>query len=150
LLLAWLYLRRGRPQAALNQFRPLLSWCKRHHLPGIILQEGLPGQELLRLAIEKGVEVEFSQQLLVTAGATGKLFPSSNPSVKIPHTNETLSSREAEVLRLLDNRATNREIAQELVITEQTVKTHLSHIMRKLDASNRAEVVKKARRLGLL
>ena len=44
--------------------------------------------------------------------------------------------------------ATNQEIAEQLVITVGTVKSHVNHILRKLDAHNRTEAVARARRLG--
>jgi NarL family two-component system response regulator LiaR len=50
-----------------------------------------------------------------------------------------LSSREQEVLRLLSQGSTNREIAEALEISENTVKAHLKSILRKLGVSNRVE-----------
>ncbi len=50
-----------------------------------------------------------------------------------------LSTREQDVLRLLSNGATNREIAESLGISENTVKAHLKSVLRKLGVSNRVE-----------
>jgi LuxR family maltose regulon positive regulatory protein len=63
---------------------------------------------------------------------------------------EPLSPRELEVLQVLATGATNREIAQELVIALNTVKKHVSNILGKLDVANRREAVHRARALGLL
>ena len=63
---------------------------------------------------------------------------------------ETLSERELEVLRLLASGASNQAIADRLVITVGTVKSHVNHILGKLDAHNRLEAVARARALGLL
>ena len=52
-----------------------------------------------------------------------------------------LGRREAEVLRLMAQGATNDRIAWKLGISPGTVKTHVKNILRKLDASNRAEAV---------
>lgn len=61
-----------------------------------------------------------------------------------------LSSRELDVLNLLARGKTTTQIATELYISENTVKTHVRHIMEKLEASNRAEAVSKAMQLGLI
>lgn len=61
-----------------------------------------------------------------------------------------LSSREMDVLVCLARGRTSSQIADDLVISENTVKTHVRHILEKLEASNRAEAVSKALQLGLI
>ncbi|MDS1271162.1 response regulator transcription factor [Lipingzhangella sp. LS1_29] len=61
-----------------------------------------------------------------------------------------LSSREIEILGLLEHGLTNREIARELVVSEATVKTHLVHIYTKLDVDNRTAAISVARHRGLI
>ena len=61
-----------------------------------------------------------------------------------------LSSREMEVLDCLAQGKTTIQIARELFISENTVKTHVRHILEKLEASNRAEAVSKAIQMGLI
>lgn len=58
-----------------------------------------------------------------------------------------LTDREAEVLRLLAQGATDRQIADRLIIAESTAKKHVQHILRKLRARNRAEAVAKYKQL---
>lgn len=58
-----------------------------------------------------------------------------------PEIDRLLSEREREVLRLMALGETNGRIASRLVITEGTVKSHVRHILRKLNAANRAEAV---------
>jgi DNA-binding NarL/FixJ family response regulator len=60
-----------------------------------------------------------------------------------------LSDREREVLVLVSYGATNKEIAQELTVTENTVKVHLRHILDKLDLRNRQQLAAYAVREGL-
>jgi DNA-binding CsgD family transcriptional regulator len=60
---------------------------------------------------------------------------------------EELTDREGEVLRLLAVGATNAQIADQLVVAESTVKTHVRHILRKLQAVNRAQAI--SRYLGV-
>ncbi len=61
-----------------------------------------------------------------------------------------LSSREMEVLRCLARGMTTAQVAEELFISENTVKTHVRHILEKLDVNNRAQAVAKASQMGLL
>ena len=61
-----------------------------------------------------------------------------------------LTKREAEVLRSIANGASNREIAAELVISEKTVKTHVSSILSKLHLADRTQAAIYAHREGLL
>ncbi|MBU1670679.1 MAG: response regulator transcription factor [Actinobacteria bacterium] len=61
-----------------------------------------------------------------------------------------LSNREMEVLQLLSEGNTNKEIAKALWISEQTVKTHVAHIFDKLGTSDRTETVARALRDGLV
>jgi pimeloyl-ACP methyl ester carboxylesterase/DNA-binding CsgD family transcriptional regulator len=65
-------------------------------------------------------------------------------------TTGTLSLREVEVLRLVAAGRSNQQIAQELVISENTVKRHVSNILDKIDAANRAEATAFAARQGIL
>ncbi|MDG4810765.1 LuxR C-terminal-related transcriptional regulator [Micromonospora sp. WMMD1120] len=63
---------------------------------------------------------------------------------------ERLSSRELEVLHHLAAGRTNAEIAKALYVAPGTVKAHLNHIFRKLDAASRLQAVAHARQVGLL
>jgi two-component system response regulator DesR len=61
-----------------------------------------------------------------------------------------LTDREREILGLIAEGATNREIAAALFLSPHTVKEHTSTLYRKLGARNRADAVQRAQRLGLL
>jgi LuxR family maltose regulon positive regulatory protein len=63
---------------------------------------------------------------------------------------EPLSARELEVLRLLADGLSNREIAGALVVAVGTVKAHVHHLCGKLGAPTRGRAVARARELGLL
>ncbi len=65
-------------------------------------------------------------------------------------TTTVLTRRERDVLRALAQGMTTAQIAQALFITENTVKTHVRHLLRKLEARNRIEAVTKALQQGLL
>lgn len=63
---------------------------------------------------------------------------------------ETLSPREAEVLRLVSGGNRNQDIAKKLFISEETVKIHVRHILEKLNASDRTQAVAIALRRGII
>ena len=64
--------------------------------------------------------------------------------------NETLTRREAEILQLMAQNFSNRQIANNLYISEPTVKTHVSNILRKLGINNRAEAIIFSYQMGLV
>jgi len=63
---------------------------------------------------------------------------------------ETLTDREREVIRLVAQGRSNAEIAQELVISDKTVKTHISNILSKLDLQDRTQLAIYAIKNGLI
>ena len=63
---------------------------------------------------------------------------------------DTLTDREREVLKLIGTGATNHEIAQKLIISEHTVKSHLRSILNKLNVRNRQQAAVYAEREGLI
>ena len=61
-----------------------------------------------------------------------------------------ITEREREVLKLLTRGLSNKQIAEALVVTDNTIKTHLQHIYEKLEVSKREEAIDIARMLDLL
>ena len=76
-------------------------------------------------------------------------LPEASPSLSLP-LSEALSEQEQRVLQLLATGLSSPEIARTLVISLNTVKTHLKHIFQKLDVHTRAAAVSEARRLDVL
>jgi DNA-binding NarL/FixJ family response regulator len=70
--------------------------------------------------------------------------------VRAPESPEALTDRETEVLRLLAQGQSNKEIARTLSIGEKTVKTHVSSILSKLNVSSRTQAALHAVRIGLV
>ncbi len=68
----------------------------------------------------------------------------------VPGLVEPLTARELEVLVLLATGTANQRIAEQLVVTLDTVKKHVSRVLDKLGAANRTEAVARARELGLI
>jgi LuxR family maltose regulon positive regulatory protein len=145
LLLAHLYLVWGRPEEALAELAPVLAECEQHGTPGRVLVEGAAAVPLLRLAVARGVHATYAAYLLDLLGAGAEPRP-----VPVPDTGETLTPREVEVLRLIASGANNRAIAERLVTSEHTVKTHVAHILRKLNVTSRTQAAAHARDLRLI
>ncbi len=70
--------------------------------------------------------------------------------VRAPESPEALTDRETDVLRLLAQGRSNKEIARELIIGEKTVKTHVSSILAKLNVPSRTQAALYAVRIGLV
>jgi LuxR family maltose regulon positive regulatory protein len=87
---------------------------------------------------------QLSEILDVLAGSSAPAAVAAAPL------REELSEAELRVLRYLPSNLKATEIAAELFVSSNTVRTHLRHIYAKLDAHNRSEAVTRARELGLL
>ena len=92
----------------------------------------------------------------IKAAAAGQVQLSPQASaflmreVRAVETLEPLTERETEVLRLIAHGQSNKEIARDLQIAEDTVKTHVRHILAKLGVQSRTQAVLGAIRLGLV
>jgi DNA-binding NarL/FixJ family response regulator len=107
----------------------LASAIKAAHQGIYQLDPGVAGKMLLALSADRG---------------------RAEPEVATPHTAAELSAREVEVLRLIAKGASNREIAEYLVITEGTVKNHISNILNRLGLRDRTQAAIYARDHELL
>jgi DNA-binding NarL/FixJ family response regulator len=68
-------------------------------------------------------------------------------SAPVSPIHQILTGRELEIIELLAHGETNKQIAERMVVSEGTVKSHVGNILRKLQAANRAEAVSKFMRL---
>jgi LuxR family maltose regulon positive regulatory protein len=109
----------------------------------IFLDEGAPMTALLRAAAQKGIAPDHVGRLL--ADTTGIDRP---PAVQ-QNLVDPLSSRELEVLQLLRTDLSGPEIARELMVSLNTMRTHTKTIYTKLGVNNRRAAVRRAAELGL-
>lgn len=92
----------------------------------------------------------------IKAAAAGQVYLSPQASaslvrkVQAPDMPEVLTEREAVVLRLIAQGKSNKEIARTLHVVEDTVKTHVHHILAKLGVQSRTQAILYAVRLGLI
>jgi two-component system, NarL family, response regulator LiaR len=110
---------------------------------GYLLKDSSP-QELLQ-AIRNVHNGEASLHPTIAR----KLMRELNQPQNLPPTTDPLTEREVEVLRLVAQGLSNDEIAQKLVVSERTVRTHVSHILDKLHLANRTQMALYAVREGI-
>jgi DNA-binding NarL/FixJ family response regulator len=122
--------------------------CLRAGAVGYLLKDA-PSESLFA-AIRAAARGESFLQPSVTTRVLAEFTRLSDPAKpNQAELIEPLSERELEILRLVSQGASNREIADKLFITEGTVKNHVSNILGKLDVRDRTQAALKARELGL-
>jgi DNA-binding NarL/FixJ family response regulator len=109
------------------------------------LLKGVPRQELFN-----AIRVVHAGGSLLQPVVASKLLRQVSHQNQHPQLIEALTPREMEVLELVAQGLQNKEIASALVISERTVKFHVSSIMGKLGAGNRTEAVSLAAQQGLI
>jgi LuxR family maltose regulon positive regulatory protein len=151
----------GDSERALDALRDALSLARSEGYVRVFADEGEPMAALLRRLIasaRRGIIPPVNGALLDYAGrllgaiaaerrAGGK---AASPTARTAELVEPLTEREREVLLLLAEGKSNREIADQLVVSLDTVKKHLTHVFGKLGAASRTQAITRARGLGLL
>jgi LuxR family maltose regulon positive regulatory protein len=105
-------------------------------------------EKLLRLAQARFIAPAFVTRLLAACEARHKIAPGPIPVTE--SLIEPLSGRELEILSLLDGPLSTPEIAGQLIVSANTVRTHIKNIYGKLDVHGRSRAVRRAQELGLL
>jgi len=111
---------------------------------------GLIERSVSAVDLAAGLDTVIRGERVVSPVLLAALVGAVGPPELDPPEELTLTARELEVLVLLAEGRSNREIAGALFVTLATVKTHLAHIYTKLGARNRNEALGRAVELGLL
>jgi LuxR family transcriptional regulator, maltose regulon positive regulatory protein len=145
-------------QGALALLADALSLARRERYVRIFADEGPPLAALLRSLISarqrghvpavSGAAQDHVNRVVRAFGSTAREAAAAAAAADVPL--DPLTNRELEVLRFIAAGKRNSDIAQELVVTLETVKKHVSNILGKLGASSRTQAVALARELGLI
>ncbi|UCD99964.1 MAG: hypothetical protein JSV42_04405 [Chloroflexota bacterium] len=143
--------RMGEIEAAVDILEQALDMAKDEGYVRTFLDEGEPMIELLYEASSRKIYPQYIGKLL----AAYRSFEPASQSIEkrekgIPEVIEPLSAREVEVLELIADGLSNKEIASQLHVSLSTVKGHNRNIFGKLLVNNRTQAVAKGRALGII
>jgi LuxR family maltose regulon positive regulatory protein len=144
----------GNSDKALELLERAVTLARPGDLVRTFVDRGSPMADLLARLAGQGAVTAYVARILAAfprrddahtyAQRNGKVSPSAMEIADL------LTQREVEVLHLLDQQLSNKQIAQQLVITPETVQRHAANIFTKLAVHNRRQAVAKARDLGVL
>jgi LuxR family maltose regulon positive regulatory protein len=151
----------SRSDCALDALQDALGLGAPEGYVAVFADEGAPMADMLRRlvsSVQRGYRPQAGEEIVAYAirllgAASHPLHRQGAPVARMSGAAtliEPLTEREGEVLLLLSEGRSNREIAERLVVTLDTVKKHLTHIFGKLDAASRTQAIARARDLHLL
>jgi LuxR family maltose regulon positive regulatory protein len=144
---------KGEHEEALRLLGHALAQAEAEGFIRTFVDEGSPMAKLLFEANAAGIYSSYTNTLLAAFATAGRAL-TSGPKTKYvnspPYPIEPLSPRELEVLKLLAQGLSNREISERLFLALATVKGHNRVLFSKLQVQRRAEAVARARDLGLV
>jgi LuxR family maltose regulon positive regulatory protein len=137
----------GDEPAALAALKDAVTLAEPGGFLRLFVDLGPPVDRLLDRLRWQGVATEYITQILIAFETMNDAPAPGRVSFSLI---EPLTPRELEVLALLDRHLTNPEIAEELVVSPSTVKTHTLNIYRKLEVHGRKQAVARATELSIL
>lgn len=157
-LLAVNYKKQNREEEAISTLENALKICGPSGSIVQFLELGQAMIELLQQLKNKDVYKSLVEKILnafrtkAHIPGPGEAIPDYEASLQQidPSKSQLLSPREIDTLRLLTDGLRNKEIADKLYVTTDTVKKHLYNIFIKLNVKNRLELVNKANEMGIL
>ncbi len=138
---------RGEIEEALAALGQALALTEPGSYVRVYLDEGAAMEELLQLAAARGIAKDYADKLLAAFEADKA---QERPPPAQDRLLDPLSGRELEVLRLLATELTGPEIARELSVSLNTMRTHTRNIYSKLGVHNRRSALSKAEDLELI
>jgi LuxR family maltose regulon positive regulatory protein len=139
----------GKAAEAANRFRRILTACAGAGLYRTILDEAPVIAELLEMVHERADLNEGLLSFVDRILAASHRAPQNHFGLSSSAPG-TLSARETDILKLIAHGMSNKEIARNLDIGPETVKTHLKNMFTKLGVERRAQAVSRAQTLGLV
>jgi LuxR family maltose regulon positive regulatory protein len=161
ILKALVYHSQNKVEEALEVLNKVFSLTEKEEYIRVFIDEGQPMLELLKVAKTRRVFPAYVRKLIKSFQFSAKQsqFMEDDLIKNTAHSNssvnrtgnpiELLSNREMEILNLIMEGLSNKEIASRLSITVATVKSHLFNIYQKLGAYNRKSAIIKAQDMGL-
>ena len=141
-LLALAHQMHGDDEVALTCLERALGLAEPEGYVRIFVDEGPPMTTLLTLAADRGVFPDYVRRLITSSDTDVGAAPRQDLI-------EPLSERELDVLRLLRSDLSGPDIARELVVSLNTVRSHTKNIYAKLGVNSRRSAVRRADELGL-
>jgi len=141
----------GQPDEALTALEKCLALAEPGGFVRLFLETGGTAIGLFRKAQAEGEHREYVSRLL--AAIDGQQPGAGKDTVRVPSQEgliEPLTERELEVLRLMCAGYSNQRIADEMIVSVNTIKKHTSNIYGKLGVGNRAQAVLRAREIELI
>jgi NarL family two-component system response regulator LiaR len=111
---------------------------------GYLLKDSTPGQ------LVQAIRDVYQGQISLSPVIARMLVEEINEPSELPLSEDPLTDREVQVLKLVAQGHTNKEIAEKLVVSEGTVGTHISNILEKLHLANRTQAALYALRRGMV
>ncbi len=142
----------GQEERALTKLEQALEIGEPEGYVRIYVDKGEAMAELLRKVEVKNIARHYVRNVLAAFPDSERVKVGDKPAIRVSQSEiaEPLTGRELDVLRLLATELSGPEIARELMVSENTMRTHTRNIYSKLDVHNRQAAVIRARELDLL
>jgi LuxR family maltose regulon positive regulatory protein len=134
----------GDIPAALAPFSRAVTLAEPEGYVRLFVDEGNPMARLLEAAANQGIAPTYVRHLLAAIGKVEPRTPVNQTVIK------PMSERELDVLRLLGTELSGPEIARELMVSLNTLRTHTKNIYDKLEVNSRRVAVRRAEELDLI